>query len=173
MRRQKKATQLLLLLIFSLIFPNVSLLAKELNLDFPPKPGEREFIADYADLLSEETEKELHTRLDVLLTEKAIPIIVVTIKSIKEYTPIPTRIEMYARYLFDHWGIGHEKIEVKGFGVGNTKEVGWNKGILLLIAVEERKARIELGADYGLTKNDICAQIMQDHIIANFKLEYF
>ena len=54
-------------------------------------------------------------------------------------------IETYARILYDEWGIGHKRITVKGPGVGRSADIPWNKGILLLVAVDDRKARIELG----------------------------
>jgi uncharacterized protein len=39
----------------------------------------------------------------------------------------------------------------------------------LLVSEQDRKARIELGADWGHTKDALCARIMQEHIIASFK----
>lgn len=43
-------------------------------------------------------------------------------------------VEQYARQLFDHWGPGFKDR---------------NYGILLLVSVGDRKARIELGAGWG------------------------
>jgi uncharacterized protein len=137
--------------------------------EYPGKPGEREFISDGADLLIPATKDKIRKDLDACLTEKAIPIIVVTINSLSEYNAGSMSIETYARMLFDEWGIGHPKIRVRGRGMGRKKELSWNKGILLLVSVGDRKARIELGADWGRTKDSQCRDIMQNHIIPFFK----
>jgi len=137
--------------------------------EYPERPGDREFIADTAGLIGATDEADLRAQLDDLLTAKAIPIIVVTIRSLSLYDAGGMSIETYARMLFDHWGIGHEKIVVRGAGVGREQTVPWNKGILLLVSVNDRKARIELGADWGHTKDRQCEQIMQEHIVPAFK----
>ncbi len=139
------------------------------GVSYPPRPGEREFISDQAKLLTPEVREALKKRLDKLLTDKAIPIIVVTIPSLAQYGAQGMRIELYARLLFDHWGIGHPKIQVGGRGRGRRATVEWNKGILLLISVGDRKARIELGAGFGREKDELCSDIMQTHIIPFFK----
>jgi uncharacterized protein len=141
------------------------------SVQYPPKPGEREFISDNTSetLLTPAQADELRKELDQLLTEKAIPIIVVTIDSMAKYNASGMQIETYARMLFDNWGIGHKQIEVRGRGVGRKRTMDWNKGILLLISVGDQKARIELGDDFGRTKDAQCSQIMQTHIIPFFK----
>ena len=58
---------------------------------------------------------------------------------------------------------------MKGAGWGREEQLSWNKGILLLVSVNDRKARIELGADYRHTKDALCNRIMQGHIIPFFK----
>ncbi|MBT8494754.1 MAG: TPM domain-containing protein [Deltaproteobacteria bacterium] len=120
---------------------------------FPDRPAEREFVSDGADLIAPGDEAEIRRIADQLLTEKAVPIIVVTISSLAEYNAFGS-IESYARDLFDEWGIGYQK---------------WNHGILLVVAVEDRKARIELGADWGSRKNGETDQIMNELIIPSFK----
>ena len=139
------------------------------GVSFPEKPGQREFIVDTAEMLSTTQESSLRAELDSLLTDKAIPIIIVTITSLRVYDAQALSIEQYARQLYDHWGIGHERLRVKGAGVGRSQDISWNKGILLLISVRDRKARIELGAGFGHTKDYLCRRIMRDNIIALFK----
>jgi uncharacterized protein len=72
---------------------------------------------------------------DELLTDKATPIIVVTIESMANHGGADMRIETFATLLFNQWQIGHESIG----------EEYWNTGILLLVSKGDRKARIELG----------------------------
>ena len=136
---------------------------------FPEKPGPREFIVDKADLLSASQESSLKSELDKLLTDKAIPIVVVTITSMRVYDAQALTIEQYARQLYDHWGIGHQRVRVVGSGIGRHQDIDWNKGILLLVSMRDRKARIELGAGFGHTKDYLCRRIMRDNIIALFK----
>ncbi len=166
------------LLRFQLIFFILAMLCVSLpglthaeytGVAFPPKPGDREFIVDEAGMLDDDQETEIWTDLDQLLTDQAIPIIIVTIPSLAEYDARGMRIETYAKFLFDEWGIGYEKLSVSGRGVGRSEEVSWNRGILLLVSEGDRKARIELGADYGTEKNPFTQQIMDQNIIPYFK----
>jgi uncharacterized protein len=124
-----------------------------------PRPGDREFVRDLADMIDSADEQRIREMCDKLLTAKATPIIVVTIISMANYDQAGMRIETFAKLLFDQWQIGHAKLG----------DQTWNTGILLLISKDDRKARIELGAGWGHEKNAICDQIMQDHIIARFK----
>ncbi len=122
-------------------------------------PGEREFVADTAHLLSEEYVTQIQATADQLLTETAIPIIVVTVNSMSSHNGMNMSIETFSRTLFDQWGIGHP----------NVNETSWNRGILLVVSKGDRKARIELGADWGHEFNPVCQQIMDEQIIPNFK----
>ena len=126
-------------------------------------------ISDEASLLSADSASELEVRLTEVLKERAIPIIVVGIGSQHDYGAGSMSIETYARILYDEWGIGHQRVTVRGAGVGRSEDIDWNKGILLLVAVDDRKARIELGAGFGRAKDSLCASIMSEHIIPFFK----
>lgn len=140
---------------------------------FPDRPGQREFVADLADLLPDAAEARLRKQLDALLTDQAIPIIVVTIDSLSTYDAADLSIEAYARLLFDHWGIGHPRVRVKGDGVGREATASWNHGILLLVSVGDRKARIELGADWKPADARTAQRVMDRRIIPAFKVERF
>ena len=86
------------------------------------------FVNDFANMLSTATRTELEDQLETLNQEKKIQIAIVTINSLEGDT-----IENFAEKLFQEWGIGYTKVD---------------SGLLLLIAKEDRKARIEVG--YGL-----------------------
>jgi uncharacterized protein len=139
------------------------------EIQFPLKPVEGKFFVDEVNLLSVSSANELEARLAVVLKEKAIPIIFVSIQSLKTYGAGSMSIERYARRLYDHWGIGHERITVEGRGIGRSVDIPWNKGILFLVAVDDRKARIELGGGFLQHKNATCRSIMSDHIIPFFR----
>lgn len=132
--------------------------AAALELSLEP-PGEREFVRDLANLLDSESKDNIVALCDKLLTDKATPIIVVTIESMAKYGGTDMRIETFATLLFNQWQIGHAKLDGQD----------WNTGILLLVSEGDRKARIELGAGWGRREDQLCQQIMNDYIIANFK----
>lgn len=122
-------------------------------------PGDREFISDHAGLLDEESATRIRTLCDALLTDKATPIIVVTIDSMAQHGGGDMPIETFAALLFNQWQIGHAKL--------NGQD--WNTGILLLVSNGDRRARIELGAGWGRTENATCQKIMDDYIIPQFR----
>lgn len=123
------------------------------------RPGDRQFVLDKANLISDADEQKIKELADRLLTDKAAPIIVVTIESMSQYNGGGMRIETFARFLFDQWGIGPAKL-------GDTQ---WNYGILLLVSQGDRKARIELGAGWKRDKDDVAQKIMDELIIPRFK----
>jgi len=121
---------------------------------YPDRPGEREFILDRADLVTDAHEERIREICDTLLTEKRLPIVVVTIGSLSDYGAGHLSIEEYAFELFNRWGIGSPE---------------YNYGILLLIARRDRKARIELGAEWGRSFDGTARRIMDYKIIPRFK----
>lgn len=130
--------------------------AQQINLE---RPGDREFVTDRAGLIDAADAEQIQTLCDKLLSDKAIPIIIVTIESMAACGAPDLRIETFATMLFDQWGIGYDKI-------GDTS---WNRGILLLVSRDDRKARIELGADWAHDYDATCQKIMDEQIIPNFK----
>jgi len=127
------------------------------------KPDERGFIVDLANIISEEDKNNIWTKADNLLTETATPIIVVTIDYMSDHGNLRNmRIETFAHFLFDQWGIGH--VELSGL---DPKDA--NKGVLLLVSKGDRKARIQLGAGWGREMDFHCKRIMDRVIIPAFK----
>jgi uncharacterized protein len=122
-------------------------------------PGQEDFILDRAGLLNAEDAAHVREISGQLLAEMAIPIIVVTIESMAQYGGPDMRIETFATLLFNQWGIGHEEVDGRS----------WNRGILLLVSEGDRKARIELGADWGRDHDQTSSEIMEDHLIPHFR----
>lgn len=123
------------------------------------RPGDRQFILDKADMITAADEQKIKQIADKLLTDKAAPIVVVTINSMANHGGAGMRIETFARLLFDQWGIGPAK-------VGETP---WNYGILLLVSQRDRKARIELGAGWKRDHDATAQQVMDELIVPRFK----
>jgi len=127
------------------------------------RPGDREFVRDQAQMLDAATVAKIKTIADKLLTDKATPILVVTIDSMASCGAPGMRIETFATLLFDQWGIG----------VAELNGELWNTGILLLISKGDRTARIELGGGWGRREDGLCKQIMDEQIIHHFKQQKF
>ena len=107
---------------------------------FPPLTGR---IVDQANIISAETRNSIEPKLVELETKSGIQLVVATVTSLEGQ-----EIEPYANELFRNWKLG-EKIR--------------NNGVLLLVAPNERRVRVEVG--YGLegTLTDALAKV----IIAN------
>jgi len=147
---------LLAVLALALLGPSVS--AQESMIDIAP-PGEREFVRDLAEIISSADKQRIQQIADKLLTDKATPIIVVTIQDMAGHGGQGMRIETFATLLFNQWQIGHAKLD------GQL----WNTGILLLVSKGDRKARIELGAGWRRDQDALCQRIMEEQIIPRFK----
>jgi len=121
---------------------------------FPDKPPQSDFFVDEAHLIGEDARTAINDTALSLLQQEQIPLFVVTIPSLSSYEGSASGIEGYATQLFDHWGIGSQER---------------NYGMLLLVSVGDRKARIELGADFGRIYDSQANDIMQSLIIPAFR----
>lgn len=93
--------------------------------EFPALTGR---VVDQANILSAQTERQLTQMLEQHERETSNQVVVVTLSSLQGYP-----IEDYGYQLGREWGIGQK---------------GRDNGVLLIIAPNERKMRIEVG--YGL-----------------------
>jgi uncharacterized protein len=96
-----------------------------LAVSFPPLSGR---IVDQANIISAETRSTIERKLAALETRSGIQLVVGTVTSLEGQ-----EIEPYANQLFRTWQLG---------------EKAKNNGVLLLVAPNERRVRIEVG--YGL-----------------------
>ncbi len=127
-------------------------------IEFPDKPSAENFFVDNASLISTEAASQINQIARALLTDEKVALFVVTIPSLAEYDAAGYSIEGYAADLFDKWGIGFDDR---------------NYGMLLLISKADRKARIELGADWDRAYDRDAKQIMDTLIIPEFKKNDF
>lgn len=121
---------------------------------FPDKPPGSDFFVDQAELISSEDKTEINSIASTLLSEEDIPIFVVTISSLAAYEASSQTIETYATALFNEWAIGSPER---------------NYGILVLVSRGDRRARIELGADWGHSHDRAALDVMNNLIIKQFK----
>ncbi|HET6429974.1 MAG TPA: TPM domain-containing protein [Phycisphaerae bacterium] len=125
--------------------------------DHTPYPTHdcRSYVGDHAGVLTEADKTRIDAHLRAVERRTGVQIIVVTVRSIGDYRVETNRsIETFARGMFDRYGIGDRQE---------------NKGVLLLVAVDDRKARIELGAGYGRGRNDDARRILDERILPRFK----
>jgi uncharacterized protein len=116
-------------------------------LDFPPLTGR---VVDQANIMTPESRSELETKLKDLEDKSGIQLVVATVKSLQGGD-----IETYANELFRAWKLGQAQK---------------NNGVLLLIAPNEHRVRIEVG--YGLegTLTDaLSSVIISSAIVPRFK----
>lgn len=120
----------------------------------PYPPPDSGYVTDLANLLTVDEEERIEHWLWEAESRTGVEIAVVTIHSIKDFPGTANgSIEAFATGLFD------------AYGIGNMPK---NDGVLLLVASGDRKARIELGAGYGRTRDNDATSIMSNEIVPHF-----
>lgn len=125
-------------------------------------PAKPEYLHDGAGVLSAECEAELIPFLQRVERESGVELVVVTIDRIPQSNPrgfIAGRkesmtIEAYAKAMFNRYEIGNASP---------------NQGVMLLVAKHDRKCRIELGAGYSASTDQVAKQIIDRTIVPAFR----
>jgi len=118
-----------------------------LAVDFPPLSGR---VVDQADLLSPQQEAELTAKLEALERASSRQLVVATIPSLQD---LP--IEDYGSQLGRHWRIG---------------QGGANNGVVLIVAPNERKMRIEVGYGLeGIMTDALSSRIIRETVTPRFR----
>lgn len=130
----------------------------QLSAEIPPLPKNHEFTSDFAGLITREDAAAIARAQKTAFETHQVPLIVVTIHNFQTYGY--SSIEPLATDWFNAWGIGT-------LGLEAAKRA--NKGILLLVSVGDRKARIELGAEWGHRWNGTTDRTMNNVMIPHFK----
>jgi uncharacterized protein len=114
---------------------------------YPPLTGR---VVDLADLLSPEQEAELTRKLEALQAASSRQLVVATFPDLQG-----------------------RSIEEYGVGLGRAWQIGQrqaNNGILLIVAREERKVRIEVGYGLeGIMTDAISSRIIRNDIVPRFR----
>lgn len=116
----------------------------------PPAPTSSIYVQDYAGVLSAESRNRINNLGGQLAAKTKAQVVVVTVKTL-DGAPI----EEYGLSLLRQWGIGDKTL---------------NNGVLLLVAVNDRKSRIEVG--YGLEgalPDAKTGEIQDDYMIPYFQ----
>ena len=115
--------------------------------DLPARP--QGYVSDFAGILSDPERQRIYALCVDLERKTGAQMAVVTVASTS-----PDTIEQYAVRLFEKWGIGQK---------------GKDNGVLLLVAVRDRKVRIEVG--YGL--EGVLTDALSKSIIERFMVPAF
>ncbi|MGL4281589.1 MAG: TPM domain-containing protein [Albidovulum sp.] len=118
-----------------------------------PVPSD-DYVTDIADLLSDEAEIRLRSKLAALKSDTGVEATVVTIPTRSDYTPAAPSLEAFATGLFNTWGIGHD---------------ARNDGILLLVIPEDEETRLELGAGYNQGYDVLAQDIVSRWLVPAFR----
>ncbi len=141
------------------LLPQITSPAKQTRLQLPPVPPAETFLNDYTGIILGRYQADIAQAQQKAFEEHDTPIIVVAIGLQAQYGGAAMSIEQFAQSWFNHWQIGK---------IGADNEL-INRGILLLVSLGDRKARIELGAEWGHRWDAHCQQIMDRVIIPHFK----
>jgi len=133
-----------IILLSFLLFCSIGLCEES---DFPKPVG---FVNDFAGIMTESQLKQSTEIAENLKKDTTAEIVVITVKTIKPYT-----LEEYSVKLFEKWGIGRR---------------GKDNGVLLLVTMEERKIKIEVGYGLeGVLPDGLCGEIIRNYIVPEFK----
>jgi uncharacterized protein len=118
--------------------------------DYPAPKVPRQMVNDFAKMLSPDEEQRLEQKLRAVNDSTSIEFAIVAVNTVQ-----PNDIEQYAIGLAREWGIGKKDK---------------NNGILILVALKDRKVDIEIA--YGLedrVTDGLAKRIIETDIKPNFK----
>lgn len=110
------------------------------------------YVNDFADIIDEESEKEMQERAEALAEESdGIQVVVTTVQTIGEANPVEYTVDMYNEY-----------------GIGKN-----NMGVLIMLSVETRDIQIRLGDNMTKYLSDRKAGEIRDIGIPYFQKDEF
>ena len=139
----RKRWQIIYFLIICVLFVLPFAIAEEL----PIPVG---WVNDFAQVISNEYQQKLNAVISDAEAKTSSEIAVVTVSSIAPYDEA-----QYARLIFDKWKPGKK---------------GKDNGVLILLAIKERRWRIETG--YGIESilpDGLCGEIGREYMLPYFK----
>lgn len=117
-----------------------------------------DYVNDFASVMSSSSKKHVTKLFEKLEKQTGIEAVVVTIDSMSDYTYSTISIEEFATNLFNKWGVGHKQT---------------NNGFMILVAVKDRKCRIELGGAYGRRYDSVMKEVIDDDMLPYFKVNSY
>lgn len=127
------------------------------KVSFPPEPLTGSATSDAAGLISKEHSSEIDGLAAALFVEKGFPLRVVTIRSLATQGANGYTIERYAAELLK----------------SSKDERMRSYGMLLLVAADDRTARIQLGSEWGQAHDGRAREVMDRMILPAFRRAEF
>jgi uncharacterized protein len=113
-------------------------------------PSPTELINDFAGILTNQEKQNLLSVSKKIKQETGAELAVAIVK-----TTSPLDTKLYAVKLFEKWGIG---------------EKGKDNGVLILLAMEEKRIEIEVGYGLeGILPDGLAGEILDNYAVPNFK----
>jgi uncharacterized protein len=135
----------LLFILVSMLSFSVAVFAAEIN--FPSPTG---YVNDYAGILTADQKQSLDQITQSLKQTNGAELAIAIVDSVE-----PLDSKLYAVKLFEKWKIG---------------EKGKDNGVLVLLAIKERRIEIEVGYGLeGVLPDALAGQILDDHAVPNFR----
>ncbi len=141
--------------LFAFIFLLISFCVQaQIDKVIPARPNPPKLVNDFAEKLTPEQEHALEIKLVAYNDSTSSQVTIVTIGSLNGYD-----IAEYALALGRKWGVGGKQ---------------YNNGIIVLVSLEDRQARIEVGPGLEGAIPDITAKsIIDNAIVPNFRNENY
>lgn len=141
---------LILLLVFSSFSHSLILFPATLAQNSPSLPVLRPYVNDYADVLTQDEISSINSLATQIEKNSTVQVAVLIVK-----TTQPLSIDQYANQVFRASGIGHKDN---------------NNGVLVMVATEDRKWRIEVGYGVeGVLPDALAGQIGLTYLVPNFQ----
>lgn len=135
---------------FFLAFQSFQAFAADLNV-----PEQTAWVMDSAGAMDSTEREELESYLENLNGKGGAQIAVFTVNSLEEAAGKETTVEEYANEVFEKWGLGQKNED---------------NGVLLLVSVNDRALRIEVGYGLeGVLTDTKCGIIIRKFITPYFK----
>ncbi len=129
------------------IFLAVNTAVLRAQVTFPEYQG---WVNDFAEVIPEEAETNIHTLAFEVKQKTGADIAAVSVKNMQGMD-----VSEYTVRLFKDWGIG---------------EKDKDNGVLLFLAMQERKVRIEVGYGLeGILPDGLCGEILDKYVIPDFR----
>jgi len=148
-----KMTKLGFLISFLILSSFFLLLVQAQNTQTYPNYEEL-FLNDYATVVTAADASIIRAETAFLKDETGIELTILTIDSINDYATGDNSIESFATNLFNTWGIGDSVS---------------NDGALILVAVQDRDMRIELGKSYGRRYDSMAQTVIDRYMLPSFR----
>lgn len=121
---------------------------------FPTPPPAGSFVLDEAKLITAAHRQEIDRIATALNRDRGYPVTVVTIRSLGSQRAAGYAIERYASEMLKAWNLDADQ---RGYG------------LLLLVAADDRLARIELGSAWGGAHDGRVREVMDRLILPAFR----